>query len=94
MTITNDTGVAIGIVVALIASAVGATWVVANILNKLRAEIRGIRADVAGLRDEQYSISRAAEDAMRLALANPSLRVPDPRNPVLFIRVSGRANDE
>ena len=32
-------------------------------------------------KDERYRMTNASEDALRMAMENPGLRVPDPRNP-------------
>lgn len=45
------------------------------------AKIDGLMKDLDAAKDERYRMTNASEDALRMAIENPGLRVPDPRNP-------------
>lgn len=74
--ITQETGVGIGLVVSIVG---GAVWF-GVLLTKINARLRKLEGDI-------YTKSEAAEHALRLAIANPGHRVPDPRNPDTFLPV-------
>lgn len=51
----------------------------------LASLIWGIRRDLRDLKRNGYTKAEACEHALRLKIANPALRVPDPRNPTRLI---------
>lgn len=68
-----------------------AWWIGSAVLNELQ-EIRSqmarnalalenIKQDVDEAKAESFTSAMAAETALRLAINNPGMRVPDPRNP-------------
>lgn len=78
-TVTQDTGIAIGVVGVLVTSMVGCTvWITTRIST--------IDSRLAKLEEDHYTKAEAEAHALRLALENPGLTVPDPRNPGKFIR--------
>ena len=56
----------------------GATFTIASLL-------WGIRRDLRELKRNGYTMAAACEHALRLKIANPILRVPDPRHPERLI---------
>lgn len=78
-----------------IASAAGAVWKVQAILTQIRDSVREVSTAVASLqRDtdikmqavdsalrDRFTLAAAAEWSLRIKVSNPSMRVPDPRNP-------------
>jgi hypothetical protein len=84
----NKSYVTISAVVACLGFAVGGTWYVASKVNEVNTAIKGLQRELQEMRDGTVTIPRAAELALRLALANPSLRVPDPRNPDQMLQVN------
>lgn len=80
--INENTGVAVGLVAALIATAVICTlW--------LSKRLNAIDGRLSALEEDHYTKAEAAEAALRLAIENPSMNVPDPRNPGQLIRSRG-----
>lgn len=76
----------------------GALWRLSNEFGAIRREQREavveISAqinDLAGRLDavemDRYTVTMAAENALRMAIANPDLAIPDPRDPSQLIRV-------
>lgn len=49
--------------------------------------VSGIRRDIAELKADSLTIPRACELALRMAVENPGVRVPDPRDPSKVIVV-------
>lgn len=61
---------------SIIGTAIITTWSIRGQLENIRSEIRGIKEDMASA----YTQAAASEHALRLAIENPGMRVPDPRN--------------
>lgn len=84
MVISQDTKITLGATFAAISFCMGGAW-------WLSTEIQGLRADFRLMTNRMemneatlpklYSISAACEHALRLAMENPGMRVPDPRDP-------------
>lgn len=75
-TIGESSKVTIGLMVLILGGVVAVTALVVRIETKL-----------ASIMADRYSLSMAAEDALREAIANPGHRVPDPRKPGQYIVV-------
>lgn len=80
LTLDSNMKVTIGVFLASISTVIGATWWIS-------ALISGFRLDVAKLQSEQYTLPAASEQAARMAIENPGLAVPDPRDPTRVLRV-------
>lgn len=75
-TLDRSTKVHLGTAAAVIMVVVaGSTWITREI------ELLRIRVDAS------YTTSAAAENALRMAIENPGIRVPDPRVPGAVITV-------
>lgn len=72
--IAPDTGIAIGLVGSGIVTVILCTWWMATKLNKIDSRLQDIERD-------HFTKSEAEAHALRMAIENPSIRVPDPRNP-------------
>lgn len=82
ITINDSTGLSISLVASLIVTIVSCSvWIVKK-LSALTSRVDKLEAD-------HYTRSEAAENALRFAIANPGLSVPDPRNPDKVIVVNG-----
>lgn len=88
-TVTGDTKTTIGIAVVVLFAAVGGVWWLAALLADIRAQLKtlGERAE------EAMTIERAVEVALRTAMANPGLRVADPRNPGEFFYIENGGSE-
>lgn len=74
-TISQESGITIGLAVVVVSCAV---WIV-NRLSRIDARL-------STLEEDHYTKAEAAENALRMALENPGLNVPDPRNPGQLLR--------
>lgn len=79
---------------ACIFSIVSCTWYLAVKLNAGNALLEGLTARVTAIESNRYRISDASEQALRLAIENPGLRVPDPRNTADIIVVAKSSSVE
>jgi Tfp pilus assembly protein PilN len=52
-----------------------------------QAQLSELAKEIAEVKAEQYTTAMAAEQALRMALENPGMRVPDPRDPNKIIVV-------
>lgn len=73
--ISQESGVTIGLAVIVVSCAV---WIVTRI-SKIDSRLKT-------LEDEHYTKAEAEAHALRLALENPQMNVPDPRNPGQLLR--------
>lgn len=78
--ITSDTGIGLGLIVTVLT--IGTPMLVMAVL---------LRRDVAEMKKNGYTTAQASEHALRLAIANPTMRVPDPRDPRVLICVHDEA---
>jgi hypothetical protein len=67
----------------LIIFAIGATWWVAKTLSNITTQIKTMLTRL----DNAFTIEKASEQALRMAIENPGMRVPDPRDPAKIIEV-------
>lgn len=85
MTLTQNSRVTLGVVGAILVVGIGATWtlatVVINQFSSIRSEIRDLTSGLEAVKVDRYTLAAASETALRTAIENPGLRVPDPRNP-------------
>lgn len=56
-------------------------WWIASTISYTNELIASIDARLQVVESEKYTLSMACENALRMALANPGVRVPDPRVP-------------
>lgn len=79
------------VVVPIVMSIVSSTWYLANAQAKDRETVRqsidALIVRVSTIEGQRYSKPEAVEQAMRMAIENPGMRVPDPRNPSQIIIV-------
>lgn len=79
--LNTNTSITLGAAAAVVLTSITVTAWLNNKLNALSVELASLRADVTKLQGEQYTTSMAEAQALRMAIENPGLRVPDPRNP-------------
>lgn len=68
---------------ALLGTMLSIAWTGFNIYNELKS-----------LKDDHYGRAEASEAALRTAIANPGMRVPDPRRTGEYIVVSHPGGDQ
>ena len=73
--ISQESGITIGLAVVIVGCAV---WIVTR-LGKIDSRL-------ANLEESNYTKAEAEAHALRLAIENPDMNVPDPRNPGELIR--------
>lgn len=86
--LTSDTGIAMGLVGSVIVSAVICTWWISNRISKIDSAFvtLGKRLEAIEQRElDNYTMTQAEVHALRTAIANPHMRVPDPRDPSRII---------
>ena len=98
MTLNKETSISIGLVIVIIGALFGAAAYINNNIEKVSGnlvqvigELKSVESQVAQMKSDQYTVSQAAEQALRTAIENPGMRVPDPRNPgsIITVRNSG-----
>lgn len=81
--------------IVFLASAAGAVWKVQSILTQIRDSVREVSTAVASLQrdtdtkmaavnaalQDRFTLAASAEWALRMKVSNPTMRIPDPRNP-------------
>jgi len=83
----------------LIATGWGAAWYISGTVDKfdigrqaLQDQVTAIEKSVSDIRvdalEDRYTLTAASEKALRTAIENPGMRVPDPRDPSEIITVS------
>jgi nitrogen fixation protein FixH len=94
-TLSKDTKITLGAAVVVVKIAVAATWWAGVQFNNLKADSReqfnALNAQIATLTERaagSYTLAAASEQALRMAIENPGLRVPDPRDPSKVITAS------
>lgn len=93
-TISNETGIAVGLAVVVIGSAISTAVWLTQVIGGLRSKIDESLGRLDALEREQMTVDRAAELALRQAIENPGHRVPDPRNPGKVVVVRNGERDE
>jgi hypothetical protein len=105
-TLTEDTRVrlnartivvAASICLTIIGSAICATWWTSGLLNGIRSDIRtnndqttSLASSIEEMKKTTYTLDRASEQALRTAIANPGMRIADPRDPTRLIAVDDK----
>lgn len=93
MNLNNDTKITLGTAIAVVSISVGATWWFSQQLEHFRIELAAMSSRIGANEDELvkfYSLAAASEQALRMAIENPGLRIPDPRDPNRLIEVRSR----
>jgi len=82
------------ICVVLVGTGWGAAWYIARTVTyfdegrkALQYDVDAIRQSMALADADKYTLTAASEKALRTAIENPGMRVPDPRNPNVIIEV-------
>lgn len=89
-TLSKDTKITIGSAVAITGFMAGALWTGINKLNSMDHQLEVITSRIGQSEiklTEYYLLTAASEQALRMAIENPGLRVPDPRDPSKIIHV-------
>lgn len=73
--------------ITLLSSVILCTATVVWVARGTMAKLDGLRLDVDRLSTEMYRLAVASEQALRMAIENPGVRVPDPRDPNKIIVV-------
>lgn len=83
-TLSADNKVTIGTALTVIGVCVScAVWGV--------SKLNVIESRLAAVEGGKYNLTTASEQALRLAIENPGMRVPDPRDPAVIIEVRARS---
>ncbi|MFN0133440.1 MAG: hypothetical protein ACKVW3_13050 [Phycisphaerales bacterium] len=97
MKLSTDAKITLGTALTVVSISISATWWFSQQLSGLKSEITFISErmgrnenDLASAKTALYSMAAASEQALRMALENPGLRVPDPRDPNRIIEVRPR----
>lgn len=77
----------VGAIFSVLLTVVSCTWKMASTMNEVNATMKNLDARVSAIEANRFRISDAAEVALRTAIENPSMRVPDPRDPSKIIAV-------
>lgn len=64
----------------IVTTGMGATWFLGQRFERIQNQV-----DV--LTEDNYTLTQASEQAFRTAVANPGMRIPDPRDPDRIIVV-------
>lgn len=78
---------------AIISTGMGASWVIRSEISANRALIYQMQQDLDEFDRDRYTLPMAAEKALRTAILNPGMRVPDPRDPSSVFVVEGTKNE-
>jgi hypothetical protein len=95
----GDTLALVGIIVTIVSVVGGAVWFLSskmadqhettqNALGDLKGDVGNLGSRMTILERDNYTKPEAEAHALRLALNNPYLKVPDPRNPATIIHVA------
>jgi len=71
--------------VSIIGTALSATWYLSAKINTFETRMTDVERDVSY---DRYTLTMASEKALRTAIENPGIRVPDPRDPNKIIVVN------
>lgn len=70
MALSENSKIKLGLVIVVIATCC-----------TLAATLAGLRSDIENIKSSQWTIAQQCETALRTAILNPGLMVPDPRSP-------------
>ena len=79
------------IAASVVVAAVGGVWRISAMFNKLINRLDHLDGRVKSLEDDEFGLAKMSELALRAAVANPSLNIPDPRNPTKIIKTGSTA---
>lgn len=77
----------VGSMITIAVVMIGATWKLASLLSEMNNQIHALSTALDDVKNSSYTMTRASEQALRTAIENPQLRVPDPRDPARLIVV-------
>lgn len=94
-TLSDKTKISIEVwlLVFILLSIIGSAFGCGVYLQTIRSDFNDAIKDIAKLRTEQYSLPMAERDALRHAIENPGIRVPDPAHPGSVIVVAGHRSE-
>ena len=79
------------IVCSMATTGLGTAWWMGKSFQSYRVEMRDLKKELEGLKvdvtADRYTLTAASEKALRTAIENPGMRVPDPREPSKIIMV-------
>ena len=87
MALSMQTKVQLGMVVTVCGSAIATAYYVGWSMGEARSELQQIRELIDSISANSYTKAEAAEVALRQAILNPGMRVPDPSDPKAVIVV-------
>lgn len=71
-----------------IATFAGGVWYLGRALQRIDGRLETLESRITAVeQSDNITSAKASELALRAAIANPGLKLPDPRNPSLYIRV-------
>lgn len=82
--------ITMGVAACVVVFAVVATWRVTSKLSSIDNNILSMRQEL----DNSFTLDKASEQALRMAIENPGMRVPDPRDPTKIIEVKPRTETD
>lgn len=88
----------VGLVFTIVTTVAGAVWFLSRAISglardneksfdKVHTEVKSVSTRLTILERDNYTKPEAEAHALRLALNNPHLKVPDPRNPDRLLHV-------
>lgn len=92
--ITKETKISLSLALLLVSctgAVVGSIWRFAGRVDEVTRQTEQVNVKLESMKSEMFTQSQAAEQALRTAMLNPGLRVPDPRNPgqVIVVEATG-----
>lgn len=69
---------------AVVGTGLSATWFLSSQLARYESRLESVEITV---KEDRYTLTMASEKALRTAIENPGMRVPDPRDPSKIIVV-------
>lgn len=87
LTVGEDTSITVGLALTTIVVVMGAAWRITKAVHSAVIELRMMSLRLEKMEKENYTRAEAAEQALRIALVNPGMTVPDPRDPNEYITV-------
>ena len=88
LVVDEQTGISIGLTFLIITAVIGAAAVINKRLKSMEDRLATNEQKVVSIETDRYTLSMAVEQALRLAIANPGMHVPDPRDPSKSVTVT------
>jgi len=79
--ITKNTRITLGAVASIVVLGAGVLWQGFRMLTNQEVTNANVAAELKDIKEKTWTIASASEHALRTAMENPGLRVPDPRDP-------------